>query len=45
MAIYVLLDRTTVYLQIWPSISAWYPPVGFALAVMIGVARKPPYFF
>jgi hypothetical protein len=24
--VYVLLDRTTVILQIWPDISAWYPP-------------------
>jgi len=31
--IFVLLDRTTVYLQILPGISAWYPPVGIALAL------------
>jgi CheY-like chemotaxis protein len=30
--VYVLLDRTTVYLQIWPSISAWYLPVGLSVA-------------
>ncbi len=35
--IYVLLDRTTVYLQIWPSISAWYPPVGFSVALIVGL--------
>jgi len=35
--IYGLLDRTTVYLQIWPSISAWYPPVGLSVALVIGL--------
>ena len=33
--VYVLLDRSTVYFQIWPSISAWYPPTGLAVAVLI----------
>jgi PAS domain S-box-containing protein len=37
IAVYVLLDRTTVSLQIWTSISAWYPPTGLALAAMIGL--------
>jgi len=31
------LDRTTVYLQIWPSISAWYPPVGLSVALFVGL--------
>ena len=31
--LYVVLDRTTVFLQIWSSISAWYPPVGVAIAL------------
>src|SRR5580704_2548813 len=35
--IYGLLDRTTVYLQIWPSISAWYPPVALSVAVLVGL--------
>ena len=35
--VYVLLDRTTVYLQIWPSISAWYPPVGLSVALIVGL--------
>ena len=35
--IYGLLDRTTVYLQIWPSISAWYPPVGLSVALLVGL--------
>ena len=35
--IYGLLDRTTVYLQIWPSISAWYPPVGLSVAMIVGL--------
>jgi PAS domain S-box-containing protein len=34
--LYIFLDGTTVYLQIWPSISAWYPPVGLGLALVIG---------
>ena len=37
---YVLLDRTTVYLQIWPNISAWYPPVGFGVALLVGVGLE-----
>lgn len=28
VVVFVLLDRTTVYLQILPGISAWYPPWG-----------------
>jgi PAS domain S-box-containing protein len=38
--IYVLLDRTTVYLQIWPNISAWYPPVGLAVALIVGLGPR-----
>ncbi|HET6931653.1 MAG TPA: PAS domain S-box protein [Candidatus Acidoferrum sp.] len=37
MAVYGLLDRTTVYLQIWPNISAWYPPVGISVALLVGI--------
>jgi PAS domain S-box-containing protein len=33
---YILADRSTVFLQIWSSISAWYPPTGIALAMLIG---------
>jgi len=29
---YVLLDRSTVDLQIWRGISAWYPPIGLCVA-------------
>jgi hypothetical protein len=32
---FILLDRSTVFLQMWPDISAWYPPVAFALAILI----------
>ena len=38
--IYGLLDRTTVYLQIWPSISAWYPPIGMTVALMVGIGPE-----
>ncbi|MGH9713454.1 MAG: ATP-binding protein [Candidatus Acidiferrales bacterium] len=32
---YIVLDRTTVFFQMWQGISAWYPPVGLAVAAMI----------
>ena len=35
--LYVLLDRTSVYFQMWQGITAWYPPVGLALAMLIGL--------
>jgi PAS domain S-box-containing protein len=35
--LYVLLDRTTVFFQMWQGISAWYPPVGLSLAMMFGL--------
>ena len=38
--VYVLLDRTTVSFQIWTEISAWYPPTGLALAVLIGLGLR-----
>ena len=38
--VFVLLDRTTVYLQVLPGISAWYPPVGIALALLIGMGPR-----
>src|SRR5271168_3125343 len=34
--LYLLLDRSTVYFQIWPGISAWYPPTGLAVAALVG---------
>lgn len=40
VVVFVLLDRTTVYLQILPGISAWYPPVGIALAFLIGMGPR-----
>jgi len=40
LVIFVLLDGTTVYLQILPGISAWYPPVGIALALLIGMGPR-----
>jgi len=38
--VYILLDRSTVYLQIWPSISAWYPPAGVAVALFTGLGLE-----
>lgn len=40
IALYVLLDRSTVAFQIWAEISAWYPPTGLALAVLIGLGIR-----
>jgi hypothetical protein len=33
IVVFVLLDHTTVYVQVFPRISAWYPPVGIAVAL------------
>jgi PAS domain S-box-containing protein len=32
--LYVALDRSTVYFQIYSNISAWYPPAGLAVGFM-----------
>lgn len=40
LVVYILLDRSAVFLQIWPNISAWYPPVGLALALLIGLGPE-----
>ena len=37
VVVYVLLDRTTVYFQMWSGVSAWYPPVGLALGMLVGM--------
>jgi PAS domain S-box-containing protein len=34
--LYLLLDRVTVFFQMWAGVSAWYPPVGLELALLIG---------
>ncbi|MFZ0038205.1 MAG: ATP-binding protein [Candidatus Acidiferrales bacterium] len=31
---YIVLDRSSVYFQIWTGISAWYPPAGLAVAFL-----------
>jgi len=36
VALYVLLDRSTVFFQMWTGVSAWYPPSGLSLAMLIG---------
>jgi two-component system sensor histidine kinase/response regulator len=38
--VHVLLDRSTIPLQIWNEISAWYPPTGLALAVLIAFGPR-----
>jgi hypothetical protein len=40
IVVYVLADRSTVFLQIWSSICAWYPPAGIALTVLIGLGAR-----
>jgi PAS domain S-box-containing protein len=35
LLVYMLLDRSTVAFQMWEGISAWYPPTGLAMAVLI----------
>jgi integral membrane sensor domain MASE1 len=35
--VYVLLDRMTVFFQMWTGISAWYPPVGLAPGMLVGM--------
>ena len=40
LVVYILLDRSAVFLQMWPNISAWYPPVGFAVALLIGLGPE-----
>jgi PAS domain S-box-containing protein len=35
VVLYILLDRSSVFFQMWAGISAWYPPAGLALAMLI----------
>jgi hypothetical protein len=35
VVLYVLLDRSAVFFQLWSGISAWYPPAGLNLAMLI----------
>ena len=35
--LYVALDRSVVFFQLWEGISAWYPPAGLALALLLGL--------
>jgi PAS domain S-box-containing protein len=37
LATYVLLDRSTTEFQLWHGISAWYPPIGLAFALFVGL--------
>ena len=40
VVVYVLLDRTTVYFQMWSGVSAWYPPVGLGLGMLVGMGLE-----
>ncbi|HME12374.1 MAG TPA: MASE1 domain-containing protein, partial [Candidatus Acidoferrum sp.] len=35
VVLFVVLDRSTVFFQIWSGISAWYPPAGLTFAALI----------
>jgi PAS domain S-box-containing protein len=35
--LYIILDRMTVFFQMWQGVSAWYPPVGLEVAVLTGL--------
>ncbi|MGH9746560.1 MAG: ATP-binding protein [Candidatus Acidiferrales bacterium] len=35
--LYALLDRSAVFFQMWEGISAWYPPAGLGLALLLGL--------
>jgi PAS domain S-box-containing protein len=43
---YFALDRITVQFQLWNNISAWYPPTGLLVAVLIGLEFRyvPPLY-
>jgi PAS domain S-box-containing protein len=36
-AVYVALDRATVFFQMWQGVSAWYPPVGLEVGLLTGL--------
>jgi PAS domain S-box-containing protein len=38
--IYVGLDRISTYSQIFPSLSAWYMPVGLTMALLLGMGLE-----
>ena len=40
VGVHVLLDRSTMFFQIWTEISAWYPQTGLAFAVLIGFGPR-----
>ena len=37
VVLFVVLDRSVVFFQMWEGISAWYPPAGLALALLVGL--------
>jgi PAS domain S-box-containing protein len=37
VVLYIVLDRMTVFFQMWQGVSAWYPPVGLEVAVLTGL--------
>jgi PAS domain S-box-containing protein len=37
LILHVLLDRMTVEFQMWKGVSAWYPPAGLEVAVLVGL--------
>jgi PAS domain S-box-containing protein len=37
LILHVILDRMTVAFQMWKGVSAWYPPAGLEVAVLVGL--------
>ncbi len=37
VVLYLLLDRSTHFFQIWTGVSAWYPPAGLSVAAFVGL--------
>jgi PAS domain S-box-containing protein len=37
LILHVVLDRMTVDFQMWKGVSAWYPPAGLEVAVLVGL--------
>jgi PAS domain S-box-containing protein len=37
IALFIVLDRATIFFQMWSGVSAWYPPAGLELAVLVGL--------
>jgi PAS domain S-box-containing protein len=39
-AVYIALDRSSVFAQMWPGISAWYLPAGLSAALFLSIGFR-----